>query len=36
MTLESINDPDNKLSNHLRFITKTIHEKFFDPTYMVF
>jgi hypothetical protein len=36
MTIESINDPNNKISNALRYVTSTAQEYFLDPIYMVF
>ena len=35
MTVESINDPTNKISNALRYITATAQEYFLDPIFMV-
>jgi hypothetical protein len=35
MTIESINDPNNKISNALRYITSAAQEYFLDPIYLV-
>ena len=35
MSLESLNDPNNKISHYLRYILKEAHKTFLDPLFLV-